>query len=31
LARLNLSIEECHKLISEAESEVRALARALHS
>src|SRR6202789_526157 len=30
LARLNLSIEECHKLIGEAESEVRALARALH-
>jgi HD-like signal output (HDOD) protein len=31
LARLNLSIEECRKLISEAEGEVRALARALHS
>ena len=31
LARLNLSIEECRKLISEAEAEVRALARALHS
>jgi hypothetical protein len=31
LARLNLSIAECHKLISEAEAEVRALARALHS
>jgi HD-like signal output (HDOD) protein len=31
LARLDLSIEECHKLIGEAESEVRALARALHS
>ena len=30
LARLNLSIEECRKLISEAETEVRALARALH-
>jgi HD-like signal output (HDOD) protein len=30
LARLNLSIEECRKLISEAEAEVRALARALH-
>jgi len=31
LARLNLSIEECRKLIGEAEIEVRALARALHS
>jgi HD-like signal output (HDOD) protein len=31
LARLNLSIEECHALIAEAEAEVRALARALHS
>ncbi len=31
LARLNLSIEECGSLIGEAESEVRALARALHS
>jgi HD-like signal output (HDOD) protein len=31
LARLNLSIEECRKLISEAETEIRALARALHS
>jgi HD-like signal output (HDOD) protein len=31
LARLNLSIEECRKLISEAETEVRALARVLHS
>jgi HD-like signal output (HDOD) protein len=31
LARLNLSIEECRKLIGEAETEVRALARALHS
>jgi HD-like signal output (HDOD) protein len=31
LARLNLSIEECRGLISEAEAEVRALARALHS
>jgi HD-like signal output (HDOD) protein len=30
-ARLNLSIEECRELISEAEVEVRALARALHS
>jgi hypothetical protein len=30
MARLNLSIEECRKLISEAEAEVRALARALH-
>jgi HD-like signal output (HDOD) protein len=29
-ARLNLSIEECRELISEAEVEVRALARALH-
>ncbi len=31
LARLNLSLEECHGLIGEAEAEVRALARALHS
>jgi HD-like signal output (HDOD) protein len=31
LARLNLSIEECRKLIGEAEAEVRALGRALHS
>jgi HD-like signal output (HDOD) protein len=31
LARLNLSIEECQNLIGEAEAEVRALARALHS
>jgi HD-like signal output (HDOD) protein len=31
LARLNLSIEECHGLIGEAEAEVRTLARALHS
>ncbi len=31
LARLNLSIEECRGLIGEAESEVRLLARALHS
>ena len=31
LARLNLSIEECRRLISEAETEVRTLARALHS
>jgi HD-like signal output (HDOD) protein len=31
LARLNLSIEECRKLISDAETEVRALARALHA
>jgi HD-like signal output (HDOD) protein len=31
LARLNLSIEECRSLIGEAEAEVRALARALHS
>lgn len=31
LARLNLSIEDCHGLIGEAEGEVRALARALHS
>ena len=31
LARLNLSIEECRSLISEAEPEVRALARALRS
>ena len=31
LARLNLSIEECHSLIAEAEAEVRALTRALHS
>ena len=31
LARLNLSIEECRGLIGEAEAEVRALARALHS
>jgi HD-like signal output (HDOD) protein len=31
LARLNLSIEECRGLIGEAEGEVRALARALHS
>jgi HD-like signal output (HDOD) protein len=31
LARLNLSIEECRRLISEAEAEVRALSRALHS
>jgi HD-like signal output (HDOD) protein len=31
LARLNLSIEECRNLISEAETEVRALARVLHS
>jgi HD-like signal output (HDOD) protein len=30
LARLNLSVEECSKLIEEAEVEVRALARALH-
>ncbi len=31
LARLNLSIEDCHGLIGEAEAEVRALACALHS
>jgi len=31
LARLNLSIEECRSLISDAEPEVRALARALRS
>ena len=31
LARLNLSFEDCHCLIGEAEAEVRALARALHS
>ncbi len=31
LARLNLSVEECRGLIGEAEAEVRALARALHS
>jgi HD-like signal output (HDOD) protein len=31
LARLNLSIDECRNLISEAETEVRALARVLHS
>jgi HD-like signal output (HDOD) protein len=31
LARLNLSIEECRRLIGEAEGEVRALARALRS
>jgi HD-like signal output (HDOD) protein len=31
LARLNLSIEECRQLISEAEAEVRALARVLHA
>jgi HD-like signal output (HDOD) protein len=31
LARLNLSIEECRGLIGEADAEVRALARALHS
>jgi HD-like signal output (HDOD) protein len=31
LARLNLSIEECRGLIGEADGEVRALARALHS
>ena len=31
LARLNLSIEDCRALISEAEAEVRAPARALHS
>lgn len=31
LARLNLSMEECRSLIGEAEAEVRALARALHS
>jgi HD-like signal output (HDOD) protein len=31
LARLNLSIEECRKLISDSEPEVRTLARALHS
>lgn len=31
LARLNLSIEECRKLIGEAEAEVRALGRVLHS
>jgi hypothetical protein len=31
LARLNLSIEECRKLIGDAEAEVRALARALHA
>ena len=31
LARLNLSIEDCHCLIGEAEAEVRALSRALHS
>ena len=31
LARLNLSVEECRKLIGEAEAEVRALARALHA
>jgi HD-like signal output (HDOD) protein len=30
-ARLNLSIEDCRELVSEAEVEVRALARALHS
>jgi HD-like signal output (HDOD) protein len=29
LARLNLSIEECHSLIGEAEADVRALERAL--
>jgi HD-like signal output (HDOD) protein len=29
LARLNLSIEECHSLIDEAEADVRALERAL--
>jgi HD-like signal output (HDOD) protein len=31
LARLNLSIEECRRLIGEAETEVRALGRALHA
>jgi HD-like signal output (HDOD) protein len=31
LARLNLSIDECRKLIGEAEAEVRALGRVLHS
>jgi HD-like signal output (HDOD) protein len=30
LARLNLSIEECRKMISEAQTEVRTLARTLH-
>jgi hypothetical protein len=29
LARLNLSIEECHGLVNEAAAEVRALERAL--
>jgi HD-like signal output (HDOD) protein len=31
LARLNLSIEECHGLIGEADAEIRALGRALRS
>jgi HD-like signal output (HDOD) protein len=31
LARLNLSLEECRRLLDEAEPEVRALARTLHS
>jgi HD-like signal output (HDOD) protein len=31
LARLNLSIDDCRGLISEANEEIRALARALHS
>jgi HD-like signal output (HDOD) protein len=31
LARLNLSIEDCRSLVAEADGEVRALARALHS
>jgi hypothetical protein len=30
LARLDLSIEDCQRLISEAEAEVRALEHALH-
>jgi HD-like signal output (HDOD) protein len=30
LARLNLSIEDCQRLISEAEADIRALERALH-
>jgi hypothetical protein len=29
LARLNLSLEECHSLVAEAEADVRALQRAL--
>jgi hypothetical protein len=31
LARLNLSVEECHSLVDEAAAEVRALERALRS